>query len=96
MFTKNGKTLTQGTTGNKVPFINITHIVPVIGAILILGLQSVKDFDSGVLVKEVGVLEKAYVDLWVGSVFPVRVFEVVGHVDALDVSPAFSDVSTML
>ena len=95
MLTNDGTTLTQGTTGNKVPFINITHVVPVIGAILILGRRSVEDFDFGVLVKEVGMLEKAYVDLWVGFVFSVRVFEVVGHVDALDVSPAFSDVASM-
>ena len=65
MLTNDGKPLTQGTTGNKVPFINITHVVPVIGAILVLGRRSVEDFDFGVLVKEVDMLEKAYVDLWV-------------------------------
>ena len=96
MFTKDGKTLTQGTTGNKVPFVNITHEVPVIGAILRLGRRSDELFDSGVFVKEIGMLEKAYVDLWVGSVSSVRVFEVVGHVYALDVSPASSGAFFML
>ena len=38
-------------------------------------------------------LEKAYLDLWVGAVFSLRVVAVVGHVNALYVSPAFSDVS---
>ena len=96
MFTKDGKTLTQGTTGNKVPFVNITHEVPVIGAILRLSRRSDEFFDSDVFVKEVGMLEKAYVDLWMGSIFSIHIFEVIGHVYALDVSPAFRGVCFML